>query len=45
MEPETAAKLAAGIAMGVGAIGPGLGIGIAVRGCDGGNRTQSGGRQ
>jgi F-type H+-transporting ATPase subunit c len=32
MEPETAAKLAAGIAMGVGAIGPGIGIGIAVRG-------------
>ena len=32
MEPETAAKLAAGIAMGVGDIGPGLGIGIAVRG-------------
>ena len=32
MEPETAAKLAAGIAMGVGAVGPGIGIGIAVRG-------------
>lgn len=32
MDPETGAKLAAGIAMGVGAIGPGLGIGIAVRG-------------
>jgi F-type H+-transporting ATPase subunit c len=32
MEPEVAAKLAAGFAMGIGAIGPGLGIGLAVRG-------------
>ncbi len=32
MEADAAAKLAAGLAMSVGAIGPGLGIGIAVRG-------------
>ncbi|MCL5957928.1 MAG: ATP synthase F0 subunit C [Chloroflexi bacterium] len=32
MDPATASKLAAGIAIGIGAIGPGIGIGIAVRG-------------
>ena len=32
MDAETASKLAAGIAIGIGAIGPGIGIGIAVRG-------------
>lgn len=32
MDAATASKLAAGIAIGIGAIGPGLGIGIAVRG-------------
>lgn len=30
MDPEVAAKLAAGFAMGIGAIGPGLGIGMGV---------------
>jgi len=30
--PESVKLLAAGIAMGIGAIGPGIGIGIAVRG-------------
>jgi F-type H+-transporting ATPase subunit c len=32
VDAETASKLAAGIAIGIGAIGPGIGIGIAVRG-------------
>ena len=32
MDPESAKLLGAAVAIGVGAIGPGLGIGIAVRG-------------
>lgn len=32
MDVAAASKLAAGIAIGIGAIGPGLGIGIAVKG-------------
>jgi F-type H+-transporting ATPase subunit c len=32
VDADTASKLAAGIAIGLGAIGPGIGIGIAVRG-------------
>lgn len=32
MDPVAASKLAAGIAIAVGAIGPGIGIGIAVKG-------------
>jgi F-type H+-transporting ATPase subunit c len=32
VDPEAAQKIGAAIAIGVGAIGPGLGIGIAVRG-------------
>jgi F-type H+-transporting ATPase subunit c len=32
VDPEAATRLAAAIAIGFGAIGPGLGIGIAVRG-------------
>jgi F-type H+-transporting ATPase subunit c len=32
VDPEAATKLGAALAIGLGAIGPGLGIGIAVRG-------------
>ena len=42
MEPETAAKLAAGIAMGVGAIGPGFGYRNRRTRRDGSNRPQPG---